>query len=214
MSSGLSAVAVLMLVAAVIAAVTDWWAVVVERKSVEYFAKPAVLVFLIAAAVSLDPASESVRSAFVVALLFGLLGDIFLMVGRFIPGAGAFLMGHIAYIVGLSRAERWSEGLVIGGVFVLLLLIPAARIVARAWLTNRVLGGILVAYLVTLGSMAVLAIGSVSWLAGLGAALFAISDAMLAWRRFVGDELAGRVAVHITYHAAQTLLVLSLLQLS
>ncbi len=39
---------------------------------------------------------------------------------------------------------------------------------------------------------------------------FAASDALLAWGRFVGPAPGGRVAVHVTYHVAQALLVLAL----
>jgi len=44
-----------------------------------------------------------------------------------------------------------------------------------------------------------------------GAALFVVSDTILAVNRFVRPIPHGDVAVHLTYHLAQGLLVLSLL---
>ena len=44
-----------------------------------------------------------------------------------------------------------------------------------------------------------------------GAALFVVSDTILAVNRFVRPLPHGDVAVHLTYHLAQGLLVLSLL---
>jgi hypothetical protein len=41
--------------------------------------------------------------------------------------------------------------------------------------------------------------------------LFLVSDTVLEWNRFVRPVRSGPVAVHITYHQAQGLLVLSLL---
>jgi uncharacterized membrane protein YhhN len=211
---GLTPQAVVALVLAAVSAGFDWWAVGVDRKKIEYVAKPAALIFLIGAAILLDPADQGVRVAFVVALLFGLLGDVFLMIGRFIPGAAAFLVGHVAYIVGFVLIAQWSMGLLVGAVFVVGLLIPGRRIVAGAWQQSHVLGSVVVAYLGVLSVVAILGIGSGSWLAVVGVVLFAISDALNAWRRFVAEIPGGRVPVHVTYHLAQGFLVLSLLQLA
>jgi hypothetical protein len=42
-----------------------------------------------------------------------------------------------------------------------------------------------------------------------GAALFAGSDALIAWERFVAKRAWGPVTIIVTYHLAQALLVLS-----
>jgi uncharacterized membrane protein YhhN len=59
--------------------------------------------------------------------------------------------------------------------------------------------------------MVVLALNVGSLPAGLGAVLFLASDTLLAWNRFLRPIPTGPLWVHITYHAAQGLLVLSLL---
>jgi uncharacterized membrane protein YhhN len=46
--------------------------------------------------------------------------------------------------------------------------------------------------------------------AAVGAVLFLVSDTLLAWNRFIGPVPRGSLPVHVTYHLAQILLVLSL----
>ncbi|MCH9817027.1 MAG: lysoplasmalogenase [Actinomycetia bacterium] len=205
--------ALVALVLALVTALVDWWAVATARSRVEYVAKPGVMVFLIAAAALLEPLDPSIRIAFIVALALGLVGDVFLMFDRFIPGAGAFLLGHIGYIVGLALAARWAPGLFLGVLFVALLMIPGQRIVRSAWQKSPVLGGIVAGYMVALAGVAILGLGSYSWYAAVGVVFFSVSDALLAWSRFVAPAAGGRVTVHITYHVGQALLVLALLTL-
>ncbi len=66
-------------------------------------------------------------------------------------------------------------------------------------------------YLVAIGTMAVLATNVGVPAAAAGAVLFVVSDTVLALNRFVRPIRYGDVAVHVTYHLAQLLLVLSLL---
>ena len=58
---------------------------------------------LIACALALDPDDPAVRAWFVAALVLSLAGDVFLMLPQdlFVFGLGSFLLGHIAYIVGM-----------------------------------------------------------------------------------------------------------------
>jgi hypothetical protein len=44
----------------------------------------------------------------------------------------------------------------------------------------------------------------------LGASLFYVSDALIAWNRFIGETRHGRLAIIVTYHLGQVGLVLSL----
>jgi hypothetical protein len=74
-----------MAIAAVIA-VLDWWAVATDRRDIERWAKPAVMVFLIAAAVLIPAESDWIRWWIVIGLAFGLVGDVLLFADRFIPG--------------------------------------------------------------------------------------------------------------------------------
>src|SRR5919204_5117351 len=93
--------AVLMVVAAVLA-VGSWISVTAGVRRLEYVCKPATMAALAAMALVLVPRSNGERALFVVALLLGLAGDVFLMLPRdyLMPGLVAFLLGHIAYIAG------------------------------------------------------------------------------------------------------------------
>ena len=94
-----------MAVAGVIA-LLDWWAVGTDRRGIERWAKPGVMVFLIAAAALIPAESDWIRWWIVIGLAFGLIGDVLLFQDRFIPGAAAFLVGHVAYIVALVPIEH------------------------------------------------------------------------------------------------------------
>ena len=199
---------------AALAAVVDWWSVATDRRRVEYVAKPAVLIALIAAACTLEPASDVVRWWFVAGLAFGLIGDVLLMLDRFIPGAAAFLIGHVAYAAGLLTVPLQPGWLLAGTVLLIAILgVAGGRIVGAASEKSSTLGAIVGAYLIALGAVLVLGVGTAVPAAIAGVVLFSLSDALLAWGRFVGPAPGGRTLVHVTYHCAQGLLVVALLTL-
>ena len=199
-----------MAIAGVIA-VLDWWAVATDRRSIERWAKPAVMVFLIAAALLIPAESDWIRWWIVIGLAFGLVGDVLLYADRFIPGAAAFLVGHLAYIVALVRIEHPLPAVAFGLVIVGAFAVSLGRCITRgAWRQSRLLGGIVVAYMITIGAVVVLAVGSWSTIAGIAALLFMASDTLLAWARFVGSAPGGRVTVMITYQLAQAGFVLAI----
>ena len=94
-----------LLVVAAALAVGDWLAVARGNKRLEYVCKPGALAALIGVALALDPAHGDVRAWFVLALALSLAGDIFLMLpsDRFVAGLAAFLLAHVAYVIGLTR---------------------------------------------------------------------------------------------------------------
>ena len=199
-----------MAIAGVIA-VLDWWAVATDRRGIERWAKPAVMVFLIAAAVLIPAESDWIRWWIVIGLAFGLVGDVLLYADRFIPGAAAFLVGHLAYIVALVPIEHPLPAVAFGLVIVGAFAISLGRCIVRgAWRQSPLLGGIVVAYMITIGAVVVLAVGSWSTIAGIAALLFMASDTLLAWARFVGSAPGGRVAVMVTYQLAQAAFVLAI----
>jgi uncharacterized membrane protein YhhN len=197
--------------------VLDWFAVALRRKSLEYACKPLTLALLTGVALALDPAYDSRRTAFVVALVLSLLGDVFLMLRRdmFALGLGSFLLGHVAYVVGLrlgGPSNTLALGAAAGGVLATAqgLGIPVVRgVIARG---HRELVGPVIAYMAVLAAMFVCALATLNPLAGLGAGLFFSSDTVLAWNRFVRPLSWGPLAVIVSYHLGQALLVLSLLR--
>lgn len=216
----------LMAVAAA-AAVLDWVAVGTATRPLEYGAKPAVLGALVVAAASL-PADRLVsvdrRVWFVAALVGCLVGDVLLMLpqDRFVPGLAAFLAGHLLYIggflqppVGAGPAFSWSgAGLAATLAVVVASEAVPAGLVLRALVDRgqRVLVAPVAVYMAAIVTMVTLACNSGSAVAATGAVLFLVSDTVLAVDRFVAPLRRGTLVVHITYHLAQGLLVLSLVR--
>jgi uncharacterized membrane protein YhhN len=207
--------AVLLALAAVVA-VVDWCAVHAQRKPVEYVCKPLTLLVLVVVAATVSPAYESRRVAFVVALVLSLCGDVFLMLRRdmFAFGLASFLLGHVAYIVGLRVGPSDGVALIAASVGVVVIAAVVGSRVVRGVVAHghRELVGPVVAYMAVLAAMFACALATLNPLAGLGAGLFFCSDAVLAWNRFVRALPWGPLAVIVSYHLGQALLVLSLLR--
>jgi hypothetical protein len=60
--------------------------------------------------------------------------------------------------------------------------------------------------------MVIAAYGSGRPAAIIGASLFAASDSLIAWNRFVGSTPAAPVVIMVTYHLGQLGLLLSLIK--
>lgn len=208
----------LLLVIAAGAAIADWLAVggATLHRRTEFVAKPAAMIALIGVAIALTPADATVRTFFVAALVLSLAGDVALMLPRerFVAGLVAFLLAHLAYIVGLGiiglRAGSIS-GVVVGLGLVGLVVGSVGRRVFGAVRADqpKLLAPVAV-YMGVISAMVVAAFATGQPLAVAGAALFYVSDATLAWNRFVERRTWGRIAVIATYHVGQALLVLSL----
>ena len=205
--------ALLLLGAAAVAAVVDWVAVARDNRRVEYVAKPLTMAALIAMTVALDPTDQVRWAWFIAAGVFSLAGDVFLMVprDRFIAGLVAFLLGHLCYIAGLVQGPLDLTLALVGVVVVLAMVLLVARKILAAVRTGdqAALFGPVVGYMTVICTMVVAAFAAGPLLAIAGALLFVSSDATLAWQRFVGPLPSGRVAVMVTYHLGQALLLLS-----
>jgi uncharacterized membrane protein YhhN len=192
-------------------AVGNWIAVARGSTLGIYICKPATLVLLIAVALALDPVHADMRTWFVVALVFSLLGDIFLMLpsDKFVFGLGAFLLGHVAYTVGLNLH---TEGLWYLGIpVVLVAAVLAVRLLRGIKASGeRELMAPVIAYVIVIGAMVVSAVASGNAVAAVGALLFMGSDALIGETRFVQPRAWGGIAIMVTYHLGQAGLVLSL----
>jgi uncharacterized membrane protein YhhN len=203
-----------LLIVAAVLAVGDWLAVARANKRLEYVCKPGTLAALIGVALALDPAHGDVRAWFVVALVLSLAGDIFLMLpsDRFVAGLAAFLLAHVAYVIGLTRHGGSVGALLVAAVPV---VIVAGLLGARFLRAVRAAGqnelvGPLVAYMAVIAAMVTCALASGNALAAVGAVLFMASDALIAETRFVGARRWAPVVIMVTYHLGQAGLTLSL----
>jgi uncharacterized membrane protein YhhN len=198
-------------------ALIDWDAKADPRKRrFEYVAKPATLLALIAVALSLDPSNGTERAWFVAALVFSLAGDVLLMLpsDQFVAGLGAFLVAHVCYIVGFWVEPPSAVAVVVAAAVVLAVIVPLAMRIVRALRAgdDPEFAPPVIAYIGVITVMVVSALASGNVLAGAGAVLFAGSDAMIAWDRFVRSFRAAPVAIMVTYHVGQALLVVSLVR--
>ena len=203
---------------AVLAAV-DWSAVARSDRRTETWAKPATLVALLVTALALDAANSTPGRWLLVALFFGLLGDVALLgdsLARFRAGVAAFLVGHLAYLacfatLGLPR-PGWSWAVLV----VLLASLIATRDVLPA--THRLEGASLsvpvAVYTAAIAAMLVCAWFTGEWLVALGATIFVASDATLSVDRFVRPLPRAHLIVMVTYHVGQALIVVGVLRAS
>jgi uncharacterized membrane protein YhhN len=120
------------------------------------------------------------------------------------------LFAHLFYLAGF-----WSDGptlaaFALAAVVVLAAVTPVAVRVLRSVDSEPALRGPVALYMLVISAMVATALATGNWLAGAGAVLFATSDSMIAWNRFVRPFRTADVAIMVTYHLAQALLVLSL----
>ncbi len=204
------------LAAAALAAIVDWRAVAARNRRLEYVAKPAVMVALIAAAMLSDASSATVRTWFVVALAFSLAGDVFLMLEReqFLAGLASFLMGHLAYVAGMVAGGLTVAWLGAGTLVAIAAVATIGRRIGSAVATRDARLTLPVGtYIIVISVMLAAAVGTGNTPAVTGAALFYLSDALLGWNRFVAPLPRGRLAVIVPYHVGQALLVLAIASL-
>lgn len=202
------------LVVAGIFAVADWYAVARPSKTLEFVAKPATLAALIVVALLLDPVNDAQRAWFVAALVFSLGGDVFLMLPRdmFVAGLGSFLVGHLAYVVGINLTGGDALDILVATVLVVAVAAPLAlKIVRSVADADRTLVGPVAVYVLAITAMVVSAVAAgIAWMI-VGAVLFYASDALIAWNRFVRPAAWMPVAIIVTYHLGQAGLTLGLL---
>jgi uncharacterized membrane protein YhhN len=200
----------------------DWIAVARQNKPLEYLAKPAVMLALLAWLYA-ETGFAGPAVWFAAALVFSLVGDIFLMLpgDRFIPGLAAFLTAHVLYIIGFTRSlppanlpalvlallVTLAAGMVYRRVREAILESGRPRLQYPVLLYTNVISLMLLTALLTL--LRDEWSGGAALLASLGALLFFISDGLLAWNKFVTPLRNGKLLVHMAYHTGQILLTLA-----
>ncbi len=197
-------------------ALVDWWAVVRGQRSVERWAKPAVMLALAAVAVALGAPGSAVGWWVLAALGLGLVGDVLLLgdsPARFLGGLAAFLVGHLAWLAAFALSGLDAPARAWLGVAVVALALGAGhRIVPGAHREGgAALSAPVVVYMGVIAAMAVTGWATGSVVVGLGASLFVVSDTLLGMGRFHRAHPWSRPAVMVTYHLAQALLVAGLL---
>jgi len=215
----------------------NWLAVGFSWRRVKQITKPLAMILVIfwtLAAASWDV--NTLLLLLVMAQIFGLAGDVFLLLQSrwFLPGLGAFLMGHLFYISILGWClfrgirimgfmSQWTGGIILSlGIWAVILTSfygfvapksPRLTMPRALWIPIQVYGWVL-SVLVIL-SMLVVITEPIFTLPGLflvlGAFLFYISDSLLAYDRFKRKMPKVNVWIMVTYHLAQFSLALGFL---
>jgi alkenylglycerophosphocholine hydrolase len=210
---------------AVLVALADWYAVDKNITWLRYSSKPLVII-LLGIWLLLQPISFPILFWFFVALVFSLIGDIWLLVPSrfFMAGLASFLLAHVGYIIGFNQHQlpplTWPVVQLVSffiflGVFIYPLLY---RSIKKRSGTRKLQGATLI-YFIILSLMAISATSTLfrpDWerqtaaFVAAGGLLFFFSDFMLAFDRFIRPVSHGRLVVHITYHLGQFGLILGL----
>lgn len=207
-----------------VVAVIDWVTVVKMWQKLEYIAKPAVMIALIAWLAS-EGGFQGHLLWFTLGVIFSMAGDVFLMLPRdlFIPGLVSFLLAHVFYIIGINDV---LPSLTLPGVILLLIVAVTAAQIYRRVATSLKAKGLanlkmpVLAYTCVISVMllsALLTLVGTAWVASaaitvsLGALLFFLSDAVLAWNKFVAPIPNGRIINITSYHLGQVGIVLGAL---
>jgi len=180
--------------AALLAIASAPWAL--DRAWLNFVFKPLATLCVIAWAALGRSDDGLVKRWVVVGLVFSLAGDVALLwpVQGFLAGLVAFLLGHLSYLVALTRRVKFLASPPAFGAWA----IVAASVLASLWagVPADMRAPVLV-YVTALSAMAAQATSV--WLArrdrpdtakwrivAIGAALFVLSDAILATDKFVG----------------------------
>jgi len=181
-------------VAALLAIASAPWAL--DRPWLNFAFKPLATLCVIAWAALGHSDDGLVKRWIVIGLVFSLLGDIALLwpVQGFLAGLVAFLLGHLSYLVALTRRVKLLASRPAFGVWA----IVAASVLASLWagVPPDMRVPVLV-YVTALSAMAAQATSvwlvrrgqpdAAKWrVVAIGAALFVLSDAILATDKFVG----------------------------
>jgi uncharacterized membrane protein YhhN len=156
-------------------------------------------------------------------LVFGAIGDVSLL-GKsdrhFLGGLGAFLVGHIAYVVAIATLVAPGDWLSHAGPLAAAPVVVGGAALAWLWPKLGSMRAPVIAYVITIiamvvGALAVLGTPSIParnrHLLALGAALFFASDLAVARDKFVDPTVVNRVWGLPCYFAGQLLIAWSLL---
>jgi uncharacterized membrane protein YhhN len=201
-------------------AILDWIATFKAWGKVEMFTKPAAMIFLFAWLYAGTKLQGTVMW-FGIGILFSLVGDTLLLAPNrfFLSGLIAFLLAHVAYIIGFNvnavGPNAWDI------FFAFIILLSVVRILQRfiPVLRSKGMNSLILPveiYALTISIMlffAVRTLADPAWqtnatgLISAGAFLFYISDLILAWNRFVAPIQNGRLLNIVAYHLGQIALI-------
>ena len=155
-------------------------------------------------------------------LAFSALGDACGVLGSFVGQMAAFAVAHVFYIVWLTSRLRKTKvsavaALIVAAVWIAVISLTAATILPSvdepAIRTGCAVYALLISSMMCLALLHAASsrthVRALALLAAVGGVLFVISDAVLAWNRFVAHIDHSGLIIMTTYYAAQLLLFLA-----
>lgn len=161
-----------------------------------------------------------VNKLIVMALVFGFMGDVFLMCPKiknnFMLGLGAFLIGHVCYVFLFLQGISFAKDV---PVWFYLIIIVYAMVACTVWKKLvKYLGNMKTPTCIYMSVILVMSFASLAriWVMGMsisfflpfiGSLLFLCSDYMLGVYTFIGEFKNGNIYIMLTYVLAQVLIV-------
>ncbi|MBT3478260.1 MAG: lysoplasmalogenase [Candidatus Marinimicrobia bacterium] len=185
-----------------------------NRNIVSIIFKPLTMLLIISILFHTTISFEGYGLYILLGLVFSLLGDIMLLKPwyKFELGLGAFLIGHIFYIIGFTSINGFNDDI--------LPLLPFVAFVI--WLYRNIKPNLgrdkipVIVYMLVI--LVMVWQGTNVWVASLpqfgiyialGSFIFCVSDSLLAYGRFKGAIKYGNTLVLSSYYIAQTLIAYS-----
>ncbi|MBU3146596.1 lysoplasmalogenase [Clostridium sp. CF012] len=189
----------------------------IEYKKGCYYTKPLLMPLL---AIYYILSVAEVNKFIVIALVFGFMGDVFLMwpdrKNNFILGLGSFLLGHFCYV--LLFLQRISFVKDVPAWFYLIIIIYVSVAISVMKNLTVYLGDMKVPTYIYMAVILLMSFSSLAriWVMDLriafllpfiGSLLFLSSDTMLGFYTFKGKFKNGDIYIMLTYVLAQVLIV-------
>jgi len=189
-----------------------------DRKGLRHYAyvfKPLTMVLLLLIAIFAVRENLSVYGLAIIAgIVFSLVGDVALMLPkkRIVIGMGAFLVGHVAYIISFSSGTTAISNTWLLLPFFFYALIMGCAVLPHAGKLKFPVGIYEIAIIVMAWRALerMLQTGNTgATLAFAGAVLFVISDSLWACNFIIKRCKKAQILILVTYYLAQWLIVLS-----
>ena len=190
------------------------WADSNNQKIVMMVTKPLLMPLLIALYLSFKQTILP-NWYYILALIFSLFGDVFLMFksnNLFIPGLASFLIAHIFYIllfIKESKILRWPT-------LIILIVTISYLSFLKPYISNELILPVSM-YCIVISLMGIVAVNrkksSFGYsLISFGALLFIISDSLIAFNKFIENLPQSSFLIMSTYGLAQLFILLGFLK--
>lgn len=184
-------------------------------KVYKYIWKPGTMVLIILLAMTESGLSTAFSYLVLFALLFSLFGDVFLLREEwFVHGLASFLIAHILYSIGFVVAFDLTITFTTGSLLIILMMIAILFFLILQPNVRKNGGRVLLlavaGYITVITTMVGLSIMTGVSILITASILFFISDAVLAFNKFVKRFQLADYMVMSTYFTAQLLFAISL----